>query len=252
MRKFLIALSFFTRIHIKLNNVSDDEFYTSMLWMPVVGIVIGLVAAGGAWLSARLNVPALAAVFLIILYIWLSGGLHLDGFADTTDALFSARDRERMMEIMKDSRLGSFGAIGLILLLLTQWSSYTILIPLLPTAFLIMPVLGRYNALQSCAFSTYAPGGGGLGKRIVELTKPWYLVLHLIYLLPGAYFFTGLGGLMVVVLTIISSLFFMVYLKSKFGGITGDTIGMTIELSQGIYVALMAVGVMNFMEYFHV
>lgn len=252
MRQFLIALSFFTRIHIKLNNVSEDEFYRSMLWMPVVGVVIGLVLMGGAWLSAQLKVPSLAAVLLIILYIWISGGLHLDGFADTTDALFSARDRERMMEIMKDSRLGSFGAIGLILLVLTLWNGYTILIPLLPAAFLIMPVLGRYNALQSCAFSTYAEGGGGLGKRIVELTKPWYLLLHLLYLLPGAYLLTGLGGLAAVALTMVCGLLFMVYLKGKFGGITGDTIGMTIELSQGIYAALMTVGLMNAPGYFHV
>ena len=116
MRKILIAISFFTRFPIKLKDVSEEEFYDSMIFMPLVGLLVGAILFAVSWALSYIHVIQLQALFTMIVYIWITGGLHLDGFADTVDALFSARDHAKMMEIMKDSRLGSFGAIGLILL----------------------------------------------------------------------------------------------------------------------------------------
>ena len=101
MREFLIALSFFTRIPVKLDNVSEDEFFDSMNLMPLVGILIGLLLWLAGWLVWFIGYPAGGAVLMILLYLWFTGGLHLDGVADTGDAVFSARDRDRMFEIMK-------------------------------------------------------------------------------------------------------------------------------------------------------
>ena len=116
MRKILIAISFFTRFPIKLKDVSEEEFYDSMIFMPLVGLLVGAILFAVSWVLSYIHVIQLQALFTMIVYIWITGGLHLDGFADTVDALFSARDHAKMREIMKDSRLGSFGAIGLILL----------------------------------------------------------------------------------------------------------------------------------------
>ncbi|MEG0377575.1 MAG: adenosylcobinamide-GDP ribazoletransferase [Eubacterium sp.] len=245
MRKLLIAISFFTRFPIKLKDVSEEEFYDSMIFMPVVGLFIGILLYAVTWALSFIHVIQLQALLTMIIYIWISGGLHLDGFADTVDALFSARDHDKMMEIMKDSRLGSFGAIGLILLFLTIWSCYTALLPVYPLAIILMPVIGRYCAIQSCCFSTYAQGGGGLGRRIVEMTKPVHVIVYLILILPAAYFLLGPLAFYATLGTMLLGFGLMWYLKRKIGGMTGDTIGLTIELTQVIYLVILTIVLAN-------
>lgn len=245
MRKFLVAVSFFTRLSINVKDVKEDEFYESMIMMPVVGLIIGTLLAVVAWALSYINLPMVAAIVVILTYLWISGGLHLDGVADTVDGLMSARDRERVMEIMKDSRLGSFGAIALILYFLTFFTGLVIVIPLNPWVLVLMPVVGRFCGIQNCCFSTYAQGGGGLGRRITEITKPWHFVLYLILIAVPAYFVFGLP----VVIGLGASMVFAFYLRHVFykgiGGMTGDTIGMTIELSQMAFLLTMAVVMTN-------
>ncbi|KNZ41070.1 adenosylcobinamide-GDP ribazoletransferase [Acetobacterium bakii] len=246
MRKLLIAISFFTRIPIKINNVTNEEFYDSMILIPIVGLFIGLILYGVSLLVSLIHFMGLQALLMIIIYIWLTGGLHLDGFADTTDALFSARDREKMMEIMKDSRLGAFGAIGLILLIMTYWMSFTVVLPEYSMVLLIMPVFGRVAAIMSTCFSTYAPGGGGLGKRFVEMTKLHHFVIYLVAVLVYATVILGYVGFIAVVLSSIPGLLLMLNLQKKIGGMTGDTIGMTIELNQVFFLVIFSVMIINF------
>lgn len=250
MRKLLIAVSFFTRIPIKLNDVTNEEFYDSMILIPVVGLFIGLILYGIAIVLSFIHFISLQALLMVIAYIWLTGGLHLDGFADTTDALFSARDQKKMMEIMKDSRLGAFGAIGLILLILTNWMSYTIILPEHSAVLLVVPVFGRVAAIMSTCFSTYAPGGGGLGKRFVEMTKLHHFIVYLVLLLFFATFILGLPGLITTVICLLPALGLMKNLQHKIGGMTGDTIGMTIELNQTFFMVVFSVILINFPIYF--
>ncbi|MEG0310368.1 MAG: adenosylcobinamide-GDP ribazoletransferase [Eubacterium sp.] len=245
MRKLLIAISFFTRFPIKLKDVTENEFYDSMIFMPVVGVIIGLILYGATWVLSFMHVLPLQSVLILMIYIWITGGLHLDGFADTIDGIFSARDHDKMMEIMKDSRLGSFGAIGLILLFLTIWSCYTAILPVFPMALILVPIVGRYCAIQSCCFSTYAKGGGGLGKRIVEMTKPIHVIIYLILIAGGAYFLISPLALMAMLVTILFAFVLMWYLKRKIGGLTGDTIGLTIELTQVIYLIILTIVLAN-------
>jgi len=246
MRKLLIAISFFTRIPIKINNVTSEEFYDSMILIPIVGLFIGLILYGVSVLVSLIHFIGLQALLMIIIYIWLTGGLHLDGFADTTDALFSARDREKMMEIMKDSRLGAFGAIGLILLIMTYWMSFTVVLPEYSMVLLIMPVFGRVAAIMSTCFSTYAPGGGGLGKRFVEMTKLHHFIIYSLSVLVYATVILGYAGFVAVVLSFIPGLLLMLNLQKKIGGMTGDTIGMTIELNQVFFLVIFSVMIINF------
>jgi len=250
MRKLLIAISFFTRIPIKLNDVSNEEFYGSMILIPFVGLFIGILLYGASLLVSLIHFVQLQAVLMIITYIWITGGLHLDGFADTTDGLFSARDHDKMMEIMKDSRLGSFGAIGLILLLLTNWMCYTIILPQYSAALLIIPVFGRVASTMSTCFSTYAPGGGGLGKSIVEMTKPHHFILYLAGLLVLSLVVLGVPGLVAATLSFIPAFVLMKTLQHRIGGMTGDTIGMTIELNQTFFMMIYSIMIINFPLYF--
>ena len=111
MKKFLIALSFYTRIPIFIKSeVSEEEFYSSMTLLPVVGLIIGGILYI-PWYLLREIPKEIVSFLMVFLYIWLTGGLHIDGFIDTLDGILSNRDRERVLEIMKDSRVGSFGVI---------------------------------------------------------------------------------------------------------------------------------------------
>ena len=248
MRQLLIAISFFTRFPITLKDVDENEFYNSMILMPIVGILIGLLLAVAAWIFSFIRIPALQAVLMLITYLWISGGLHLDGFGDTIDGIFSSRDHDRMMEIMKDSRLGSFGAIALILLFLTEWSAYTQVLPVSFLAVGVMPVVGRYCALQACCFSTYAKGGGGLGKRVVEMTKPWHVLVYLVMTMALAFLTMQWAGVVAALVTVICGLLLTAYLRRRIGGMTGDTIGFTIELSQAIYLVAITIVLLRMPE----
>lgn len=251
MRKILIAISFFTRIPIKLRDVSAEEFYNAMILIPVVGVFIGLILFGVSILLSFIHFIHLQALLMVIAYIWLTGGLHLDGFADTTDALFSARDQQKMMEIMKDSRLGAFGAIGLILIILTNWMCYTIILPEYSIALLVIPVFGRVAAIMSTCFSSYAPGGGGLGKRFVEMTRLHHFIIFLVLLLGYATLILGLPGLLTAVICLLPALLLMKNLQHKIGGMTGDTIGMTIELNQTFFMIVFSVILINYPTLFN-
>lgn len=247
MRQFFkelaIGISFYTRVPIQLKSVSEDEFYHCMLYMPIIGVFIGALMFAAGWLLGHWQRAALSAVMLLVFYIWITGGLHYDGVADTVDALFSARDRDRMMAIMKDSRLGAFGAIGLVLLLFTMWVSYQILMKSLPIALWLMPVVGRYCAIQTCAFSTYAEGGGGLGKGITEMAKPYHVLIYLVFI-GGLIWWLRPVLLLAFGMTAILNLVLMAYCHQKFAGITGDQIGFTIEVTQAIFL-VMTIAVMD-------
>ena len=122
MRSFLTALQFLTRIHlVRQENLTAEDFGRSTRFFPLVGVVLGaLYLLAALACLAFLGLPSYTGkAILVLLPLLLTGGLHADGFMDTVDGLFSGRSRERMLEIMKDSRTGSFGVAafaGLLLL----------------------------------------------------------------------------------------------------------------------------------------
>lgn len=248
MRKLLVALSFFTRIKLNLKDVTEDDFYNAMILMPVVGLFIGAWIFLVAWAVSFIHLPAVGAVLVILAYLWITGGLHLDGVADTTDGLMSARDHDRVLEIMKDSRLGSFGAIALIILFLGSFAGYEAVIPLYPAVLVGAPVVGRFCGLQNCCFATYAAGGGGLGRRIVEQTKFWHIALYFVLIAVPAWAFLGWAAVIAFGCAIVFAALLLHTFNKGIGGMTGDTIGMTIELTQLVYVLAAAIIAVNLPE----
>ena len=236
MRKLLIAISFFTRIPIKIKDVESEEFYKSMILIPVVGALIGLFLYALVLGLNQFGLPDITALLTLIAYLWITGGLHMDGVADTCDAIFSARDKDKMMEIMHDSRLGAFGAISLIILLLAFFVFSKILLPVFPIVIAFMPIVGRYCSLQSSCFSSYAEGGGGLGKRITEYTHVRDIIIYLILIIAALYFFSGIALCIAMGVTVVLNFLLMIYFNKKFGGITGDMMGMTTEVTQVIFL----------------
>lgn len=232
MKKLLVAISFYTRIPIHLKSeVTEDDFFSSMRLIPVVGILIGGVLAGLFWLLK--SVPDdIRGLTLAVAYILLSGGLHIDGFMDSMDGLLSNRPKDRVFEIMKDSRVGAFGVLGILVLfsLLTVFLKYADW-----WMVFLFPVVGRSGALISASMTEYAKEKKELGARFMDDTKPIHGllagVLAVAVALPASLYHAG-----AVALAFLGTFIVTKWTVSKIGGNTGDTIGMVIEVTQAIFL----------------
>jgi len=237
MKGLLIALQFMTRIPININlDISPQEFGSSSKFFPIVGLIIGAFLATVFKLTQPLFPSLVVGALLIIIEIILTGGLHLDGFMDTADGLLSARPREKVLEIMKDSRVGAHSVTAVTSLFLIKFS----LLASLPVHFsarllFLMPAVGRWLMLFCLAFFPYAREDG-LGKVFWQKTKKeyWYitgvlLILLIIYLLPLRY-------LLALILTFLIALTPILIINKQLNGHTGDTYGAVNEITQVIFL----------------
>lgn len=232
MLPFLIALQFLTIVPVQLKQIpTARQNAQSLLFYPVIGLLIGLILFGLSVALIKLPAILLASIVLVI-WIWLTGGLHLDGLADTADAWVGGfGDRERTLKIMKDPACGPIGVLSLIIVCLLKFAALYVLIEQHLNAFLILvPMLGRNVALFLFLTTTYVRDKG-LGRSMTDFLPKAILWIVFVITLSLLYLFKWHG--LVVLISFLPLLF---YLRSLFikriGGITGDTIGAGIELSE--------------------
>lgn len=170
MNAFFTALSFLTRIPVPLRS-QPGSWSRSVRYYPAVGLVIGGMLAGFDLVAAAWFPPWVRGVLLLGLWVWLTGGLHLDGWMDTADGFGSYRPRERTLEIMKDSRVGAMGVIAAILLLLLKASALASTPGPLWIPLLAAPVIGRWALLPAIHFCPYLTQDG-IGKGLREGLTP--------------------------------------------------------------------------------
>ena len=235
-------LSFFTRLPVPYVEYEEKLYVKGIKTIPFVGIVLGLILYLVSFVGEIFH-PQVTAVILLLTYIFMTGGLHLDGLADTCDGVFSGRERERMLEIMKDSRIGSFGVLSMLFFFVF----YAVMYQFLPReALLILPVIGKSAPLISASMAEYARPSG-MGQLLVDNIKaPEVAVAVLLPLvLSGATVVFGQGLLLVLVCTVatlvaeLSVVMLTRWLKKKLGGITGDTHGMVCEVSQMVFAFMV-------------
>ncbi len=230
MLPFLIALQFLTIVPVQLKQIpTARQNAQSLLFYPVIGLLIGLILFGLSVALIKLPAILLASIVLVI-WIWLTGGLHLDGLADTADAWVGGfGDRERTLKIMKDPACGPIGVLSLIIVCLLKFAALYVLIEQHLNAFLILvPMLGRNVALFLFLTTTYVRDKG-LGRSMTDFLPKAILWIVFVITLSLLYLFKWYG-----LVVLISFLLLLFYLRSLFikriGGITGDTIGASIEL----------------------
>jgi adenosylcobinamide-GDP ribazoletransferase len=235
-----LALTFLTKLPWPWQGPADaGALARSMVWFPWVGAALGLMF-WGAWAGLHKLLPApAAAALLLTLSVWVTGGLHLDGLADTADGLGGGATPEAALTIMKDSRVGAFGVIGLILALLLKFSLFLSLtaVPEGAKALLLYPVLSRWAMVLLAYLSPYARAEGGLGQAMTLGVSPRILAgaglsagaLSLLILgAPGLVLFGAAGALVW-----LGSLYF----RRRLGGVTGDVLGATNEILEVLVLA---------------
>jgi adenosylcobinamide-GDP ribazoletransferase len=198
-------------------------------------LLLGALAALAAKVFFFLFSSLPAAVLSTFVLLAFSGGLHLDGLADTADGFFSARTKERILEIMKDSNIGTMGAIALIIILLLKISCLASLDKQVLPAVFLMPLAGRTAILLLMALLPYArPEGLGSLFAVYFYTGRGKLIAlaGLIMCLFCAGVLAGTQGVIAILSMSLLIFFFAIFCQRKIGGATGDTLGAACELAE--------------------
>lgn len=236
MRAFACAVLFLTRIPLPQLALSARDVAQSPAYFAWVGVLLSLLLAAAAWLLTPLS-PRLAALLLIVLWIVLSGGLHLDGLADTVDGLSGGRgDRLRALAIMRDSRIGAHGALALVLLVLLKWAALEQALALERLSWLVAPVVARFSCTAWIAWLPYArteglasPYVGAVGTRALVIGAGAVLLACVV--LGGSALGASLLGIALATL-------FVWRASRTLGGLTGDVYGAAIEVTElGVLLA---------------
>ena len=272
MTPFFIALQFLTRLKIvNQTEWSVEDFGKSVVAFPYVGVIIGLILA---LLYGILSpfIPLVPLMLIIVVAEFLiTGGLHADGLMDTSDGLFSGRERERKLEIMKDSRIGSFGVVAFVFVTLLKWQLLTAIptAEFIPMALIMMPLMSRWSLVLSIRSYPYAREQG-MGAAFANLAPKHVITYNtlstffmpIVILLIGVILYTllygvysifsiadvgyvvGLGvlayatlgifqiNIISMIITYIINRLLNRYIVKELGGTTGDTYGFVVEVTE--------------------
>ncbi len=250
--KFLAALRFLTIIPLpQWRETSPEEVGRSIVYFPVVGVIIGLILAGLNWLLGLFLPSTMVNGLLIVSVVVISGALHLDGFVDTCDGIAGHKTVEARWQVMHDSRAGAFGIVGAFLLLLVKYVSLSSV----PETWLIatlvlMPVVSRWAMVYAVFAYPYARPEG-LGRAFKQGASWQRFTLATIITVAAAiglarlanvtYFY--LAGLVIMIGIWVITITMASYFKRKFSGLTGDTYGAINEVAEVgvlILVSLLA------------
>ena len=248
VRLFFIALQFFTRLPIP-GWVGFEAAWLqhASRYFPLVGVVVAAVAAG-VYYAAALVLPApVAAVLSTAASIYITGAFHEDGFADTCDGLGGGMTKERALEIMKDSRVGAYGAIGIVCMLATKLSALAMLPPRVAVAALFVAhPLSRLAATALIWRLDYVRGEGKAKPLAQQMTTAEFAIATITCALPAVYVqatnaMTPAAVLAAIIAAALAALWLGRLFVRRLGGYTGDCLGAVQQLAEAlIYIAVLA------------
>ncbi len=202
-----------------------------MGYFPLVGLGIGLLLVLVNLALSTVLPRSVLDCLLLLLLIVISGGLHLDGLADLTDGLAGSRDKDKILLIMKDSRVGSMGVVAVVMVLLLKYLAlYQIPLELKNAALLFMPLCGRWVQVILAVFCPYLRPEGGTGSSFVENTGEREFIMATCFTLLGALLLFGMQGVFLFFLVGLVGMLLIRYFLARLGGVTGDILGASSEI----------------------
>ncbi len=238
LRSFEIALTFLTVFQVsKLPEPTIPEVGKAAGAFPVVGAVIGVLVLAFHWMLGGHLPPLLTAVLVVGLWVFLTGGLHLDGWTDCCDALAASASPEQRIEILKDSRLGTFAAVGLILLLgvkIAAVSSGNVS----PTMLFLAPVIAR-GALVVAAGRANCRMDGMARQFVAQLDRGIVGLAGLLGFVPAL--IAGWTGAVAAVAAYLVAVWFVRFAESRLNTVNGDVLGASCELSEAVVLIIASV-----------
>ncbi|KPF46676.1 cobalamin synthase [beta proteobacterium AAP121] len=251
LRLFFIALQFLTRVPIPAwVGFQPGWLHESARHFPAVGLCVGGFGALVLWGAAHAWSALIAVLLCMAATVWLTGAFHEDGLADTCDGLGGAVTREKALAIMKDSRLGSYGAVGLLFVLALKAATlHALAVRDLPAALALLPMAHAGSRTATVVLLRVLPYGGDaehakakpLAQQVSDGGLAWAL-LWALCAAAGASFFVPVPVLLWAALAAgVVTLWMARWLQQRLGGYTGDALGATQQFSElAIYLAALA------------
>jgi adenosylcobinamide-GDP ribazoletransferase len=240
IRAFLAGVQFLTRLPIRTEQPDRRQIADSYYFYPVIGLLIGAAAVLLRHVLTLVFPSSFSITVVLAFLVWISGGLHEDGLADVADAMGGGWTREQRLAIMKDSRIGAFGAAALVLAVLAKYAALTSMSPeRLDASLLTAQILGRWAFLPSGYFNRYAREG--LGSKFMEGLSATILIVGTAISTAVAIVLGKMHGLLalgasVTIITVAS-----IYFRRRLGGITGDCLGTIFQFVEvATYAAFLA------------
>jgi len=230
MKGLIVAIQFLTRLPTPRIAVSSDEFAASMRWFPAVGLIVGALVAGAGWAGARID-PWTGALFSLIIWVAVTGALHLDGLGDIADASGAAhKDRGHLLAVLSDPHVGSFAVVTIVLQLFAKLVLlHAVLDAGAFVAIALIPFAARIGPL---VWSRALPDlHAGLGSRFRNAVRPIDFIIWSLMLVAAAWFSPSL---------LVAPMIFLLWgwwLLRNIGGISGDGHGAGIELGESLLLA---------------
>lgn len=229
---FILSIQLYTRIPIKKAvEFSKENLKLALFFLPVMGALIGTITGLVVDLVGRGDM-FLAGALGLVTYIILSGGLHLDGLADMADGYLSNTNPERTLEIMKDSLIGAFGTIALILYCILKTALYGAFINSAFTYIVLSSMISRFSVLYLIKKGKLARPGG-FGAKMKEALENYNMTLAFyIVFLTSMVILIGAKYLFVPVICFFVNEFILFISNNKINGVTGDIYGAAIEINE--------------------
>lgn len=233
MGSLILALRFLTVLPIPGREAQGPTALgRAAWWFPVVGLMLGALLAGAGRLIDALLPPLVGAALLVTGWKAATGAIHLDGLADCLDGL-AGRDRERRLAIMRDSRIGVFGAVGLALFLLLSVTALAGLALSVRYRLLVLaPVIGRVAPTLAGAWLPPATPGQGLGAAFVASVSRWAGLAHVAGGVGLAAWLLGPWGVAIAAAAWGAAMLWAGFAAVRLGGLTGDVLGAAVELAE--------------------
>lgn len=242
----LLAVQFLTRLPVRSTSAfSTDRLAASVRHYPLVGMLIGSIAAA-AYAGAQLIFPTIVAVMLsTALTLLVTGAFHEDGLADTFDGIGGSANRERSLEIMKDSRVGVFGVLALLMVIAIKVTTLAALLPVAAVVSLVAAHgFSRWSSVVVIATSRYVrdEGTGKPTSEGISLPALLYATIVGLVCIALVYFVLTPVAAMGGIIGLLSGHVFMrLFFEHKIGGYTGDCLGATQQASEiGMYLGILA------------
>jgi adenosylcobinamide-GDP ribazoletransferase len=231
MKQFLIALQFLTILPVKISEIKEKDFGKSLVYFPIVGMLIGLVLVLSLFVFSFLP-PLVYAALILVISIIITGGVHLDGIADTCDGFYGSKPKEEILEIMRDSHIGTMGVIGVACLLLLKFTILTgIPREALWKSLIMMTVFARWTQGLASLLSNYARQNGK-AKYFIEYADKRGVFMGGLFTLALFLLLASFKGFILFIISLIPIFLFISYIKRRISGMTGDTIGATSEIAE--------------------
>lgn len=231
LESIVVAFQFLTRLYLPINVEWDTtNLRRSLMWFGLVGAFIGVILAGAMTLFNRFDlIPAVSAIIILLIWIFITGGMHIDGISDMADGFFSMRDKEKTLEIMKDSHVGAFGVITIVFLLLIKFEMLKefIIIEKNVCLLILPPTIARIAAgLVLSFYETTKKSGLGYTFHSSDPRIFWAIGFVVTLIISSI---LNIKSLIFIGIAILVSNLMALWAKKKIGGLNGDIYGAIVE-----------------------